>query len=757
MADSVESPDSTHAATTRDPGVPGTHTTPKDKPTYSPVNKPVFIISAVLIVAFVLWAWLLPGQAETVIFGAMDWAGTNLGWYYVLTVSIVVVFVLIVALSKVGRVKIGPDHSKPRFNMFTWAAMLFAAGIGVDLMFFGISGPATNFLTPPEGEGMSDEAARMAPLWTMFHYGIPGWALYALMGMGIGLFAYRYHMPLSIRSALAPIFGKRIKGAPGHAVDIAAVLGTIFGIAVSLGIGVVFLNYGLSYIFGIPQSIAVQIALMVLAVGITIISTITGVDKGIRRLSELNVILAVGLMLWVLFSGDTPRLMNQLVQNIGDFFSRFPSMMMNTFGYTDGHPDYSSADWMQDWTLFFWAWWIAWAAFVGLFLARISRGRTLRQFVLGVLLIPFSFILLWVSIFGNGALAFFRGGDEAFLNEAINLPESGFFTLLTQYPGAAFTVGLAVVTGLLFYVTSADSGSLVMANLTSKPSASDSDGAPWLRIFWAVVTGTLTLAMLFIDGVYTLQAATVMIGLPFSIVVYLMMISLFKVLRSERQSFDSKRATMPGVLSSIRDSNGKPSSTWRQRLGRRMSFATQSQAAKFVNDVAIPAVEEVAEELRNLGADVHCHRGVHPDYPIPYVDLVVHFPNNQDEFKYQPYPVAHNVPNYAANLAAVEEIFFKVEIFTLTGSQGKDIMGYTKDQVISDILDAYDAHMMYMSMIGDKGSPSGLVEVNIPEEWADSDQLDTSTNAVPVVSTENASTSDDDTTQSAQGDTRNER
>ena len=751
MAGAVESPDAQSVASTRDPGAPD-H---KEKPKHSPVNKPVFITSAALIVAFVLWAWLLPAQAETVIFGTMDWVGTNLGWYYVLTVTIVVVFVLVVALTKVGRVRMGPDHSRPRFNVFTWASMLFAAGIGVDLMFFGISGPATNFLTPPEGTGLSDEAARMAPLWTMFHYGIPGWALYALMGMGIGLFAYRYHLPLSIRSALAPIFGKRIKGLPGHAVDVAAVLGTIFGIAVSLGIGVVFLNYGLSYMFGIPQSIAVQIALMVLAVGITVISTVTGVDKGIRRLSELNVLLAIGLMIWVLVSGNTPQLMNQLIQNIGDFFSRFPSMMMNTFGYTEGHPDYPAGDWLQDWTLFFWAWWIAWAAFVGLFLARISRGRTLRQFVLGVLLIPFSFILLWISIFGNGALAFFRAGDEEFLNTAISNPESGFFTLLTQYPGATFSIGLAVVTGLLFYVTSADSGSLVMANLTSKPSIEDSDGAPWLRIFWAVVTGALTLAMLFIDGVYTLQAATVIIGLPFSIVVYLMMISLYKVLRTERQSIDSKRATMPGVLSSIRGSTGRPGSTWRQRLARRMSWATIDQARGFMDNVAIPAVEEVAEELAALGADVRCHRGEHPEYPLPYVDLMVHFPD-QDEFKYQPYPVAYNVPNYASNIAAVEEVFFKVEIFNLTGSQGQDIMGYTKDQVISDILDAYDAHMMYMSMIGDKGSPSSLVEATIPDEWTDSDQIDRSTSTIPIVPAKTDPTTEHNTS-TTQGEAPNDR
>lgn len=750
MADAVDSPDAQHAQGLKGSGTPAPL---RSEPKHAPVNKPVFITSAAIIVAFVLWASIWPDQADTAIFGSMDWIGANLGWYYVVTVTLVVIFVLVVALTRVGRVKMGPDHSKPRYNLFTWASMLFAAGIGVDLMFFGISGPATNFLTPPEGAGLSDEAARMAPLWTMFHYGTPGWALYALMGMGIGLFAYRYHMPLSIRSALAPIFGKRVKGAPGHAVDVAAVLGTIFGIAVSLGIGVVFLNYGLSHIFGLPQSMGVQIALMVLAVGITIISTVTGVDKGIRRLSELNVLLAVAMMLWVLVSGETPKLMNQLVQNIGDYFSRLPSMLMNTFGYTDGDPSYSSDAWMQDWTLFFWAWWIAWAAFVGLFLARISRGRTLRQFILGVLLIPLSYIILWISIFGNGALAFFRAGDEEFLNTAISNPESGFFNLLLEYPGQSFSIGLAVVTGLLFYVTSADSGSLVMANLTSKPSIKDSDGAPWLRIFWAVVTGALTLAMLFIDGVYTLQAATVVIGLPFSIVIYLMMISLYKVLRTEGQSFDSKQAAMPGVLSSIRDAGGK--STWKQRLRRRMSFATADQTTKFINEVATPAVEEVAQELTKLGADVTCHRGEHPDYPIPYVDLLVRFAD-QDEFKYQPYPVAYNVPNYASNVAAVKEVFFKVEVFTLTGSQGKDIMGYTGDQIIADILDAYDAHVLYMSMIGDKGSPSGIVEVNVPDEWIDSDQADTSTTTIPVVPAQ-TSTTNDPTTRKDQGGADHER
>jgi choline/glycine/proline betaine transport protein len=706
--------------------------TTKGSPTTrtSAVNWPVFIGSGTIIVAFVLWSWLLPAQAESVIFGAMDWVATYFGWYYVLTAGIVVVFVLIVAFSRVGRTKIGPDHSRPRYNLFTWAAMLFAAGIGVDLMFFGISGPATNYLTPPDVTALSDEAARMAPLWTIFHYGIPGWAMYALMGMAFGLFAYRYHLPLSIRSALAPIFGKRIQGGIGHTFEISATIGTIFGIAVSLGIGVVFLNYGLSAMFGIPNSIAIQIALMGLAVGITILSTVSGVDKGIRRLSELNVILAIVLMLWVLFSGQTHELLNALVQNIGDFFSGFPSMLLNTMAYAEGTPGYPSEQWMADWTLFFWAWWIAWAPFVSLFLARISRGRTLREFVIGVLLIPFAFILLWVSIFGNAALSFFSAGQDEFLELAVSLPESGFFTLLEQYPGVGFTIPLAVVTGLFFYVTSADSGSLVMANMTSKPTSTDDDGPPWLRIVWAVITGALTLAMLFIEGVYTLQAATVMIGVPLSVLVYLVMFSLWKVLRAERMDIESREAALPALLSSrIREDGDR--GHWRQRLAHRMSYASATDITRYVEDVAAPAVEEVAAELRSMGADVTCHRGTHPESSVPYVDLVVRFPD-QDDFKYQAYPVEYSVPSFALNLSAVKDTFYRLEIFSAHGSRGRDIMGYTKEQVISDILDAYDMHLLFMSMNGDKGVPTGLVQVTAPREWPEDDTP--ATGALPSVS-----------------------
>ena len=728
MAEAVSTPRPADSpGTRRDPGGEDGGSVPAPgaaaKRSHSPVNWPVFLGTSGIIVAFVLFAGIWPDTAETVIFGSMDWVATNFGWYYVLTATLVVVFVLLVAFSKVGGTKMGPDHSLPKYNLFTWAAMLFAAGIGVDLMFFGISGPATNILTPPDAPAGSDEAARMATIWTIFHYGIPGWAMYALMGMAFGLFAYRYHLPLSIRSALAPIFGRRIHGAVGHVAEIGATIGTIFGISVSLGIGVVFLNFGLSALFDIPNSIGVQVALMALAVFITVMSTVSGVDKGIRRLSELNVLMALVLMLWVLFSGQTHHLLNALVQNIGDFFSRFPGMMMNTFAYNDGTADYPADQWMADWTLFFWAWWIAWAPFVSLFLARISRGRTLRQFVVGVLLIPFSFILLWVSIFGNAALSFF--GDADFLDLAVNQPESGFFNLLEQYPGATFTVSLALLTGLFFYVTSADSGSLVMANMTSKASTAESDGPPWLRIVWAVITGALTLVMLFIDGVYTLQAATVMVGLPLSVMVYLMMFSLWKVLRIELTSLESRQATLPSLLTSrVREAEGSDRGSWRQRLQHRMTYATAEQATTFIETVATPAVEEVAAELEDLGADVVCQRGAHPDSGIPFVDLVVSFPDAED-FKYQTYPVAYSTPSFAANLAAVRDTYYRVEIFSVLGSRGRDIMGSSKAQVIADVLDSYDAHIMYLTMSTEIGTATGTVPVTAPDTWIDTDQVDT--------------------------------
>ncbi|MBD7995739.1 choline BCCT transporter BetT [Arthrobacter sp. Sa2CUA1] len=688
--------------------------TPHETAVKTRVNKTVFIGSALGIIAIAVWAMISTESAESVIGTMVSWVSTNMGWYYFLVVTLVVIFVLVIALSGVGKTKLGPDHSKPQFGLFTWAAMLFAAGIGIDLMFFSVSEPVTQFLAPPQGDGSTAEAARQALVWTLFHYGITGWALYALMGLALGYFAYRHNLPLSIRSALYPIFGKRIDGPLGHGVDIAALLGTIFGIATSLGIGVVQLNYGLNFMFGVPENVSVQIALIALSVAMATVSVVSGVEKGIRRLSELNVILAVGLMLFVLIAGKTSFLFDGIVQNTGDVLSRFPGMTLDTMAYD--RPD----EWLSSWTLFFWAWWIAWAPFVGLFLARISRGRTIRQFVLGTMVVPFAFILLWISIFGNSALDLVMGGNAAFGEVAMNQPERAFYGLLEQYPWAPATAAIATFTGLLFYVTSADSGALVMANFTSHLKDADSDAPKWMRVFWAVVTGLLTLAMLMVGGVSTLQNATIIMGLPLSILLLFIMLGVYKALRVETSLAASFRASLPGMIAGRGGGDARGGRSWRQRLTRAMTYPGPKQAARFVESVAYPALQEVHDELQNKGAEVSLSLAGCGVNDIRSADLSVGL-GHERPFKYQVYPVQYETPSYALRSASTDTKYFRMEVFSLEGSHGYDVMGYTKEQLITDVLDHYERHLEFLHLNREVPGNTAITEDPVGKDNWDAD------------------------------------
>jgi choline/glycine/proline betaine transport protein len=571
-----------------------------------PVRKPVFIPSVIGVLAMAIWAISAPNQAESAIGDMVGWVVGTFGWFYILLTSVVLIFVIYLALSRYGSIKLGPDHSKPEYSTFAWASMLFAAGIGTDVMFFAVAEPVSQYMAPPTGDAQSVEAARDATVWTLFHYGISGWGLYALMGLALGYFTYRLNMPLAIRSALYPIFGRRVEGALGHAVDTAAVLGTIFGVATSLGIGVVFLNQGLNVLFGTPIGLGAQISLVVLAVAMAAISATTGVDKGIRFLSQLNVILALGLAGWVLVTGRTGFILNAVVMNVGDYVQTFASRSMETFAFTD------ATEWMSLWTLFFWAWWIAWASFVGLFLARISRGRTIRQFVTGTMIIPFTYIVMWISVFGNAALDRIRGGDTSFAEAALASPEAGFYKLLEAYPLSGIVIALSVVVGLLFYVTSADSGALVMANLSSDLRSAQDDAAPWLRIVWASTTGLLTIAVLVVGGIYALQYATVVFGLPFAFVVVLVMIGLFKALRVEGRRVDSGAHSLPMMLSARDTAAGgsDPASSWKVRLARAVQFVDVDEATAYLSDVVRPALVEVANGLDAEGVTAEISSGV---------------------------------------------------------------------------------------------------------------------------------------------------
>ncbi|PXY19719.1 high-affinity choline transporter BetT [Prauserella muralis] len=682
-------------------GVPGNGTTESgdDGRRLKPV---VFFGSSALILALSIWAIITPTGASDTIGTVVGWISNGFGWYYFLAATLFLVFVVFVAVSRYGTVKLGPQHSKPDYGLFAWASMLFAAGIGIDLMFFSVSEPVAQYLAPPEGSAETVEAARQAIVWTLFHYGITGWGMYALMGMVLGYFAFRYRLPLAIRSALYPIIGKRIHGRIGDAVDLAAVLGTVFGISVSLGIGVVQLNYGLNFLFDLPEGVPAQIGLIVLAVFMTTVSAVAGVDRGIRRLSQLNVVLAIVLMIYVFIAEDPIRLLNALILNIGDYVARFPGMTLNTFAYDQ------PTDWLNAWTLFFWAWWIAWAPFVGMFLARISRGRTIRQFVAATLVIPFLFTLTFLSIFGNSALSVVRSGNQQFGESAMNVPEQGFYSLLAQYPGVTFSAGLATIVGLLLYVTSADSGALVMGNLSSRLPTPITDATPWLRIFWAAVTGLLTLAMLLVGGVEALTNATIVMGLPFSFVMFMIMWGLYKALRVERFRQDALQATLPYSLSERTTLHGHGAErNWRQRLARVVSYPGRRAANRFVDEVGRPALTAVAEELRAKGVDAACSEAADEATGIPMLELRVPM-GAEEEFTYRLLPSEKPTPVYAMRSVAEHDKYVRIEVHLSEGSQGYDVLGYHTDQLIGDVLDQYERHLEFLRLHREMAAGSRL-------------------------------------------------
>ncbi len=653
-------------------------------------NWRVFGAASVVVVAVSVWCMVAPEQAEARLAAIVGWATAWLGWYYVLLATSILLFVLYLALSRFGHVRLGPEHSRPEYSTFTWAAMLFAAGIGTDLMFFSVAEPVTQFLAPPSGEAGTVEAAREATVWTLFHYGITGWAMYALMGIALAYFAYRMNMPLAIRSALRPVLGRRVDGTTGDAVDTAAILGTIFGVATTIGIGVVQLNFGLNLLFGVPMTTGVQIGIIVFGVVAAGISTVTGVDRGIKVLSQLNVVLTVGLAGWILVTGQTAYLLNAFVLNLGDFVRLFPEMTMQTFAFED------AGEWMSLWTLFFWAWWIAWASFVGLFLARISRGRTIRQFVGGALIIPFLYVAMWVSIFGNSSIDLIRQGNQTFGELTMAAPEQGFYTFLAEFPAFTFIASIATFCGLLFYVSSADSGALVMSTLSSRTTRSMQDGAVWLRIYWAVATGALTIALLVVNGVVALQYATVIMGLPFAFVMLLVMWSLAKALRVEAHVEDARAGAMQGALSGRSDAGRNPRGTpWQARLRRVMSFPSPRHADEFVDEVALPALEEVARELAEQGLVAGAERGTAEGRPTAGLTVQV---GEGEAFCYRVLPRDVPIPAYGGTIPQEDVVYTRLEVHLRLGGEGYDVMGYTHTQLIDDVLDQYERHLEFLRL-----------------------------------------------------------
>lgn len=642
------------------------------------LNPPVFFTSVLLILALVVFAVAFPDSAQSLFSLVQSWIITNASWFYVLAVALVLITTVFLAVSRYGDIKLGPDHSRPDYSNTTWFAMLFSAGMGIGLMFFGVAEPVMHFVGPPVGEPNTVQAAREAMKLTFFHWGLHAWAIYAIVALILAFFCYRHGLPLTLRSALYPLIGERIHGPIGHAVDIFAILGTVFGVATSLGYGVLQINSGFHHLFGLPVGTMVQIGLIVAITALATLSVVTGLDKGIRRLSELNLALAAILLLLVLVLGPTVYLLQAFVQNTGSYLSEIVSKTFNLYAY-------EPTDWLGGWTLLYWGWWMSWSPFVGMFIARVSRGRTIRQFISGVLFVPAGFTLLWMTVFGNGAIHMIMQQGLTSLAETVGQDSSlALFAFLEQFPFSSVLSMLAVLMVVVFFVTSADSGSLVVDMLAS----GGSNHTPlWQRIFWASSIGVVAIALLLADGLSALQTATIASALPFSVILLASMWGLLKALHLDATKRVLRHQTS-GHTRQARSPGG-----WQRRLRNMVMFPRRAHVNRFLDEVVQPGCLAVAEELRKQGLNVEVQSG--DDHRVR---LEVRHGTEVD-FVYEVHPRAYVQPSFVMLEGDEERKYFRAEVHLLEGGQDYDVMGWSRDEVIDDILDQYEQHMHFLHVV----------------------------------------------------------
>ncbi len=500
------------------------------------IHNPVFLISSVTIVVFVLVTLLFPTQAAENFSALRFFLTQELDWFFMYSMNGFLIFCVALAFSPLGRIRIGGQDAVARYHLLSWVSMLFAAGIGIGIMFYGVLEPMNHAITPPLGEtNLDSQSLRdLAMAATIYHWAFHPWAVYVVIGLSLSFFCYNKGLPLLIRSALYPIFGERIWGWPGHVVDILAIFATLFGLATSLGYGAEQASGGLNYLFDLPTGDYTNIFLVVVITGLALISVVRGLDGGIKRLSEINMVLAIVLGLFVLC-------MTPVMETLG-YFLRYSLAYLEylpVLSSWSGREDYY---FMHDWTTFYWSWWIAFSPFVGMFIARISTGRTVREFVLGALLAPSLIFMLWMTIFGHTAILQFFEEDVTAVAESVRnfQPELTLFIFLEQFPGSLITSILGLFLVIIFFVTSMDSGSLVVDTM----AAGGKIKTPlFQRIFWCVALGMIGIALLLGGGLSSVQAVSLASAFPFTLIIILMTISLLlglirehRLLSSEQQS-----------------------------------------------------------------------------------------------------------------------------------------------------------------------------------------------------------------------------
>ena len=653
----------------------------KIKNTTTTFTKAVALPGLIVILLISFFCGFFPKEASSVLTLVKNYIFQNLSWVYVISVSIFVIFLILISISSLGKIKLGADDSEPKYSFYSWIAMLFAAGMGIGLMYFGVAETLSHFANPAIETQNSVLRAKNAQLYTFFHWGIHAWSVYAIVGLSLAYFAYRYKLPLAIRSGLYPILKDKIYGPIGNIIDIFGLCSTFFGIATTLGFGVMQLNGGLQTLgFVSDISFELQAVIVIVVMAIAVGSALSGLDKGVKILSELNLLAAVILMVFVLIVGPTIYILGTFSEGLGYYISNFMNLTFNTYTY-----EADSQEWFSKWTILYWAWWISWSPYVGLFIAKISKGRTIREFILAVLLVPSFFNFLWMTIFGNTAVWLDKFEDPGVLGSYLSDPDVLLFKFFEYFPLSSVLNILSLIIICIFFVTSADSGIYIMNSISSK----DVRKIPkWQNIFWGIMLVVLSLALLRSGGLESLQAMTLISALPFAIIMLLLCYSLWRALKVDNQFHKSKFSH--GSLAW----DGKH---WKKRLHKILSFSNKNDIKNFLDNNVQEAFDDLANELANNNIEAKIYRRERPTLSI---ELVIRHDNIRD-FKYGVSAEAQTLSDSMINEDNTPDVDSSTSYLPITyfsdGRMGNDIQYMTKDEIIADILREYDRFINIIS------------------------------------------------------------
>ena len=650
---------------------------------FNPLVIGATLFFVVLLVAMILIA---PEQTQTLLNAAKSGIFANFSWFYVLAFSVFLGFLVILSVSSLGNIKLGNDEEEPEFGFLSWLAMLFAAGMGVGLMFFGVAEPLTHYLSDIT-TGSAEHKQQEALLHTLFHWGIHAWAVYGTIALALAYFGFRYKLPLALRSCFYPLLKERINGKLGDLIDIMALLATLFGVITTLGFGASQLGAGLHQLGWISEnSFSLQVVVIAVVMSLAIFSAISGVGKGVKILSELNLTLAFCLLIFVLVAGPTLYLLSAFSDNIGTYLSNLVQLSFKTYVYEQEH-----TGWFSGWTILYWAWWCSWAPFVGLFIARISRGRTIREFIFGVLVIPSMFGILWFTVFGNTAIWLNDGEAAGTLGQMISSPETLLFKFLDYLPLSGVTGLVSLVVISLFFITSADSGIYVLNNIASRDK---SLAAPrWQAVRWGVLMSVVAIVLMQSGGLANLQAMTLLVALPFAMLMLLMCFSLWKGLNADKKYFDTK--VNPTSIFWTGDK-------WKERLEQMMNQTQEKDILRFLKHTVLPAMRELRQEL--IGKyDLSVQINTLFDQDEPAVELVIQKDLMRD-FMYGVKSIGREVSEQLINDDNLPHIqhsmTYEPYTYFFDGRVGYDVQYMDQDELIADMLKHYER---YLSLLDDVG------------------------------------------------------